>query len=95
MNDYTLNLLALSIAIFGQAVACGLSAELALLKSLPGSTRRLWALVAAGAGLLALQHGYTLELAWRIGLFDLRQGLFAAASAALMGLAVFGFRRQT
>lgn len=94
MNDFTLNLVALLVALAGQAVACGLGTELFLRKSVGGSTRRIALAFACGAGLLALHHGYSLELALRTGLYDLRQAVLAACAGLLIGLAVHGFRRQ-
>lgn len=94
MNHYSLNLLALAIAIFGQAIACGLCAELALSRSRPRFSRLSWAMLAAAAALLALHHGYSLELAMRTGLYDLRQSLLAAVVALLGVLALFGLRQQ-
>lgn len=95
MNDYTLSLLALGLAIFGQALACGLATERALLKTWPAALRQRWAALAAGTGLLALQHGYSLELAMNYGLYDLRQSILAAVAATLLGWAVLAFSRQT
>lgn len=94
MNDFVLNLLALLTALAGQAAACGLGTALFLSKSASIVTRRTALALAGGAGLLALQHGYALELALRTGLYDLRQALLAAGAAVLIGLAVGGLRRQ-
>jgi len=90
MSDYGLTLLALVLALVAQSVASGLALEVALRQ--PG--RRAWMAVAIGAGLLALQHGYTLELGLRTGLYDLRQGVLGVVGGICLAAGVIGLRRQ-
>lgn len=94
MNNFTLTLAALGLALLAQAMACGLAFELVLRRGLPAGDRGLWSALAGGSLLLGLHHGYTLELALRTGLYDLRQAVLAALAAGLTTLAVAGFRRR-
>ena len=89
MSPYGLTLLALLGALVAQSIATGIALELAFRKPY----RRHWLALGIGSGLLALHHGYALELALSTGLHDLRQALLAAIAALLMALAVSGFRR--
>jgi hypothetical protein len=50
--------------------------------------------MAVAAMLAALYHGYTLELALRTGLYDLRQAVLSAVIAMLFALGIYGFRRE-
>ena len=50
--------------------------------------------MAVTAMLLALYHGYTLELALLTGLYDLRQALLGCVVSLLFALGLYGFRRQ-
>lgn len=94
MNGYELTVWALAAALAGQAYAAGLAIECYLLRGQPAARRRLWLALAVGALLLALHHGYTLELALRTGLHNLRLALLAAGAAACYGLATHALRRQ-
>lgn len=94
MNPYALNLFALLVALAGQAFACGLASVLLLRQSpAAGRLRHIQMALAAGAGLLALQHAHSLELALHTGLYDLHQAVLAAGAAIFMALAVYGVRR--
>jgi hypothetical protein len=93
MSSYALAVFALAGALIAQAVAAGLATGLFLRKGHPSPARRSWLALAVGSLLLALHHGYALELALSTGLHDLRQALLAAIAALLMALAVSGFRR--
>ncbi len=93
MSSYTLAVFALAGALIAQAVAAGLATELFLRKDRTSLARRSWLALAIGSLLLALHHGYALELALSTGLHDLRQALLAGVAALLMALAVSGFRR--
>jgi hypothetical protein len=93
MSSYALAVFALAGALIAQAVAAGLATGLFLRKGRPSPARRSWLALAVGSLLLALHHGYALELALSTGLHDLRQALLAAIAALLMALAVSGFRR--
>jgi hypothetical protein len=93
MSSFALAVFALAIALIAQAVAAVLATELFLYKCHPSPARRSWLALAIGSLLLALHHGYALELALSTGLHDLRQALLAAVAALLVVLAVSGLRR--
>ena len=93
MRSYALAVFALAGALIAQAVAAGLATGLFLRKGRPSPARRSWLALAVGSLLLALHHGYALELALSTGLHDLRQALLSAVAALLVALAVSGFRR--
>ena len=93
MSSYALAVFALAGALIAQAVAAGLATGLFLRKGRPSPARRSWLALAVGSLLLALHHGYALELALSTGLHDLRQALLSAVAALLVALAVSGFRR--
>lgn len=90
MSAYGLTLLALVLALVTQSVATGLALEMALRQP----DWRAWMAVTIGAGLLALHHGYTLELGLRTGLYDLRQGVLGALAGIFLAAGVIGLRRQ-
>lgn len=94
MNPYTLTLISLIVAMFTQSLAAGLSIELYLRKDLQRSSRRIWLAFALATLLLALQHGYSLELALRTGLYDMRQAVMAGLVGVLFALGIYGLRRQ-
>ncbi len=94
MNPYTLALVFLLFALLGQSLAAGLSIEIYLRKNLPQTISRTWLALAVGSLLLALHHGYTLELALRTGLYDLRQAALAGSIGLLFALGIAGLRRQ-
>lgn len=94
MNAYTLALTCGLTGLIAQAYAAGLATELFLRRDASRSTRLLWISIAIGALLLALQHGYALELALRTGLYDLRQAMLGALAALLFAFAVFLLRRR-
>ena len=80
MSSYTLTVFALAGALIAQAVAAGLATESFLRKGRPSLARRSWLALAIGSLLLALHHGYALELALSTGLHDLRQAVLAGVS---------------
>lgn len=90
MSAYALTLWALLGALLAQSIATGIALELALSKPY----RRHWLALGIGCGLLALHHGYTLELGLRTGLYDLRQAALAALVSLLLALGLFGLRRD-
>lgn len=92
MNPLTLALLALLCGLVGQALACGMSLDLSLRRGQSGGERRIWLALAGGTLLLALQHGYALELALRTGLYDLRQAILGGLSGLLFGLGMHALR---
>lgn len=90
MSPYTAALLALVLALAGQSLAAGLALECALRHSRPTA----WLALALGSLLLALHHGFSLELALWAGIYDLRQAILAALAGALCGGAVLLLRRE-
>jgi hypothetical protein len=95
MEPYGLTLAALLTAIIAQSLAAGLCAELAWHRAQIPAERRIWLAFAIAMLLAALHHGYSLELAVRAGLFDLRQAVIAAISALLFAAAAWGLRRRS
>lgn len=94
MTPYLSTLLALLGALLGQALAAGLAFELALRRQQTGSERAIWFALFLSSMLLALHHGYTLELALRTGLFDLRQAVLSVLASSLFALGLYGLRRR-
>lgn len=94
MNPYVLSLWSLAVALIGQSLVSGLCIELYLRKDQPSSLRRAWLAIAIGSLLLALHHGYTVELALRTGLYDMRQAVLAGLTAILFALGAYAIRRQ-
>lgn len=90
MSPYGLTLLALLGALVAQSIATGIALELAFRKPY----RRHWLALGIGSGLLALHHGYTLELGLRTGIYDLRQAALAAIVSLFLALGFFGLRRE-
>lgn len=93
MSDYALALVALLVALVTQATAAGLAIEIYLRRGLPRAVSRTWLALASGSLLLALYHGYTLELALQSGLYDLRQALLAGLIGICFALGINGLRR--
>lgn len=94
MNPYTLSLWSLAVALVAQSVVAGLSIELFLRRKQSAGLRRAWLAIAIGSLLLALHHGYTVELALRTGLYDMRQAVLAGLTAILLALGFNGIRRS-
>lgn len=94
MNPYQLAVLALLLAAVAQSSIAWIATERFLNKGQSHRFRRSWLAIALGAGLLALQHGYALELALRTGLYDLRQAVLAAFVALLFALGTYGLKPQ-
>jgi len=94
MNPYLLAVLALLLAAIAQTSAAWIAAESFWRKGQGSSSRRSWLALTLAAGLLALHSGYTLELALRTGLYDLRQAILAALIGLLFALGTYGLRRQ-
>lgn len=88
MSPYPLAVLSLALALFTQCIAAGL----ATMAALQSPYRRARMALAIGLALLALQHGFSLELAVRTGLFDLRQSLLAAGVSLLLLIGLLGFK---
>lgn len=94
MDPYVATLAALVTALVGQSLAAGWFAEMATHRGQPFGERAVWTAFAVAALLAALHHGYTLELAFRTGLFDLRQAILGALSSVLFAVAARGLRRR-
>lgn len=94
MNAYTISLLALGIGLFGQSIAGGLAFERFLSRPSSTAQRRRWLAMTIGALLLGLHHGYTLELALKTGIYDLRQAILVGSAGLLYAYVVLGFSRQ-
>lgn len=94
MTAYQITMLVLATGILAQAVAGGIAFECALLRRLPAATRGLWFVLGCGSLLLGLHHGYTLELAMKTGLFDLRQALLVALAGVCCAVALVGLSRR-
>ncbi len=94
MNDYSQSLLALLLAFAAQSLVAGLATEVFLRKEIASSARHGWLALAIAALLFTLHHGYSLELALRTGLYDLRQAMISGIAAVLLAYAVNQFRRR-
>ena len=92
MNPYVLSLASLIIGLLAQALASGLSLELAMRGDQKRSLRLAWLVLAAGSLCLALAQGYALELALRTGLYDLRQAVLGGIGGIFFALGVIGRR---
>lgn len=95
MNPYLFAILGLLLAAVAQTSIAWVATERFLQKSLSRRQSLSWLAIALGAGFLALQHGYALELALRTGLYDLRQAVLAAVVALLFALGTYGLRPQS
>ncbi|HJV93417.1 MAG TPA: hypothetical protein VJ572_08060 [Azonexus sp.] len=94
MNPYILTLWSLAVALIAQSLVAGLSIELFLRPSRAAGLRRAWLAIAIGSLLLALHHGYTIELALRTGLYDMRQAVLAGLTSIFLALGFNGIRRS-
>ena len=93
MSSHTLAQFALLGALLAQSYATALATELFLRREGGSLARRSWLALAIASLILALHHGYALELAVRTGLHDLRQAVLAGCASLLLALAVHGLRR--
>jgi hypothetical protein len=94
MNAYILALLAGLAGLAGHSLAGGLALELFLRRDLMLTVRRAWLAVSLGCVMLGLQQGYSLELALRTGLYDLRQAVLGGLAGVLLAIAVMVLRRR-
>lgn len=94
MSSYILTLLALLVALIAQLWATGLATERFLRKEQQALARRSWMALAIASLIFSLQHGYALELAVSVGLYDLRQAVLAGVASILLALAIYGFRKS-
>lgn len=95
MSAYYLSLGALVVALISQSAATGWATDVFLRKQVAKGLRYAWLAMGLAAMLAALYHGYTLELALRTGLYDLRQAVLGAVIALLFALGIYGFRRES
>ena len=95
MDPYVATLAALVVALVGQSLAAGWCAEMASRRGQLRGERTVWIAFAVAALLAALHHGYTLELALRTSLFDLRQAILGALSSTLFAAAAWGLSRRS
>lgn len=92
MNPYLLAVLGLLFAAIAETSVAWVATERFLQKGPSRRHRLAWLAFALGAGFLALQQAYALELALRTGLYDLRQALLASIVGLLFALATYGLR---
>ncbi len=95
MNPYTLTLISLLSALVVHVLITWLAVGAYLHKGQKPGQGRSWLALAIGSMLFTLHHGYTLELAMRTGLYDMRQAILVGLAAIFFGLGVYGFKRQT
>lgn len=88
VSDYGITLIALLVALAAQSLAAGVAFECALRRPL----RLGWLALALAAFLIALEHGYSLELALHTGIYDLRQALLGAVAGALSAGGILALR---
>jgi hypothetical protein len=94
MNSYEITLWALAGGLLGQIYAAGIAVEAVLGHGQPAIWRRIWLAFASSSMLLALHHGYALELALRTGLHDMRQAVLAGLAGVAFALGSQLLRRQ-
>ena len=92
MNPYLFTLWSLAGAVLLQSLVTGLSMDRYLFPK-QQSGQRAWLAIAIGSLLLALNHGYALELALRTGLYDLRQAVLSGLTAVFFALGIHGIKR--
>lgn len=93
MNTYFLSIYFLFAAALCHALIGGFTLKSALQRGLSSQRRRMWAAFSIGALLLALHHGYTLNLAAQTGLYDFRQATLAMLGGLATTFAVWQLRR--
>ena len=90
MSPYALTVLCLCFAIVAQTLA-----TLAALRiTLRPPYRRAWLALTIASSLLALHHGFTLELTSSTGLYDLLRAALAAIVSTLLALGIVGLSRE-
>jgi hypothetical protein len=90
MSPYALTVLCLCFAIVAQT----LSTLAALRATLRPPYRRAWLALTIASSLLALHHGFTLELTSATGLYDLPRAALAAIVSTLLALGLVGLDRE-
>ena len=93
MNSYLLTIYFLLTAAVCQALIGAFALKSSMKRGLPTDRRRMWAAFSIGALLLALHHGYTLNLAAQTGLYDFRQATLAMLGALATTFAIWQIRR--
>ena len=91
MSPYALTVLCLCFAILAQTLAT----LAALRATLRPPYRRAWLALTIASSLLALHHGFTLELTSSTGLYDLPRAALAAIISTLLTLGIIGLGRDT
>jgi len=91
MSPYALTVLCLCFAIVAQTLAT----LAALRATLRPPYRRAWLALTIASSLLALHHGFTLELASSTGLYDLPGAALATIISILLALGLIGLGRDT
>ncbi len=94
MNPLTLTIGALLVALIAQTLVTALAIEAYFANKSDAGLRRIWLIIAIGSTPLALHHGYTLELALRTGLYDLRQALLVGFAGLFIALGIYGLNRR-
>ncbi|WP_234083585.1 hypothetical protein [Azonexus sp. R2A61] len=92
MNPYLISIGALVAGLLGQALASGMAFEYGLRVQ---QGKLLWFAIALGALLLGLNHGYTIEMALKTGIYDFRAALLGGLAGLLQGLAVLALTRRS
>lgn len=88
MSPYALAVLSLTLAVLAQCI----TTVMATLVAMRPPYRRARMALAIGLALLATQEAFSLELALRTGLYDLRQSLLAAGVSLLLLFGLLGLR---
>ena len=91
MSPYALTVLCLCFAIVAQTLAT----LAALRATLRPPYRRAWLALTIASSLLALHHGFTLELTSSTGLYDLPRAVLGAIVSTLLALGIVGLGRET
>lgn len=94
MNPYAISLFALGLALVAHSIISGIAFERFFHHSPARGNRQLWLAIAIGSLLLGLHHGYSIELALKTGLYDLRQAVLAGSASQLFVWALLAFNRR-
>ncbi len=92
MSPYALAVFSLLLAAVAHTSAAWVAVERFLAQGEDKRRQRNWMILALTNALLCLQHGYTLELALRTGIYDFRQAMLAGLVA--LCLAFYCFRQR-
>lgn len=94
MNAYIISLYTLGLALVAHSIISGIAFERFFHRTPESNNRQLWLALAIGSLLLGLQHGYSIELALKTGIYDLRQALLAGSASLLFVWALLAFNRR-